>query len=332
VIRAVGDSALIVEQAGMRLVNAHGVVASWPMQHAHATLADPPRLAIARSDGFTEVVDVATGLVARVIGRRMTPLAWSADGTILFGLSAEDESSLTLAVDEVGVLTFRGQAVDGLVVPRSAPFVAGIAFGQPRGAVVLRVPVRPGVRVGYDGNRPIAFSADGARIATIESGTQGDRFALAQWSATGDDSLTDVPVIHTLSSRIVAAWLRADLDDVAVLDADGRVHRRRRGESEARVQRGPFPRALGLLLGDVRIDAEDASTVVDGGRSIDACFTPAGACVGVRDGRVVAFDDDGEARTVEGPTNLVSITPHPRGVLGVDREDRAHVIDIEVRS
>jgi hypothetical protein len=152
--------------------------------------------------------------------------------------------------------------------------------------------------------------------------------------ADGIDVVDHASPAVVLDANPAALWASPNLDDIAVLDVNGLVHRRRASESGVRTVRGLTPHAVARSAHDARVDGPRGTSVVDASFASDACFTPAGACVGLREGRALLFntfddgDDESDPRAVEGPTNLVLLAPHPRGVLAVDAEERAHVLAI----
>jgi hypothetical protein len=224
-----------------------------------------------------------------------------------------------VTVDERGVVEFRDWAVRrDLVISRTGIFVGAGAYDS-------LYTVRGKARDSIMGTRAIAFDTDATAVAVFNAKHADTVFELVV-VAVGRGR--PEPLSIEVTARIVAMWASPSLEEIAALDARGFVHRRRL-DGTGIEHRGPRATSHGSFAGDAPVDTDRGSSVVDGAGSSDACFTPAGACVGIRDGRACVFDDDGEAHFVEGPTRLESIAPHPRGVLALDAEDRAHVLAID---
>jgi hypothetical protein len=326
VIRAVGDSALVWRKGGLRLLGPRGCIARWDGTQRGVVLADPPRLAVQpKSLTSIEIVDVGTGERQRAVyGEQISALVgFSPNGADLFCVGRRG----LVRIDDAG-------GAYSVVAGRECSDLAFDPLGEVAVAAVgglLCVVVQQG-RVRWQTaafDRVLGISGDGSLVATI-----GDdcRQLIVRRMASGD--LVVQRTVRSAPIGLVAAYSDSGFTRISLLTVDGHITRLEHdgdrlqlaGDVDAgfiadtaktAAKRAPRRGRIRSSAGMVLFDDDDNAT-----------FAGTGVAVVLREGRVLAFVGD-EARPVEGPTNLVSITPHPRGVLAVDDEERAHVLAID---
>jgi hypothetical protein len=140
-------------------------------------------------------------------------------------------------------------------------------------------------------------------------------------------------------------WCNHDLTKLAVMDENGRTRTLMATKRDSHwVPEGEHRLPLETLIDldrDLAFYAGDNGaivahlvngTVAIAPRATRLCFAGTGAPVVLVDGAVHALAASREKSArfdlVEGPTNLVDIAAHPRGVIALDRDDCAHVIEV----
>jgi hypothetical protein len=348
VIRAVGDSALIVNDDAIKLVSARGVVAQWNASEIAgvASLEDPARLAIlSRSTWCIDVVDVATGAVQRSfdVGARGL-LGFTPDGTRLLVDTADGASQLAI-VDENGVrrdIVVKHYGYEHL--PFEAKFAGDSAFLRSTShrfnGTVMRVDLAKAAVDWESSHELTRFFVDdaGTNLVGIERPTgvgRAEALLLCNLVSGGNGWFTR----HVDGTELVGLWANKDLSSFVYLDDPGglvairwapptREFTTRRLTArwqqlhgvDAGGERALFRTEHDMELVDFDERVACRAEVGEGARALfsaDTAFVLDG-------GRVVALTANGVV-AIEGPTNLARIVAHRRGVLAVDDEDRAHV-------
>jgi hypothetical protein len=362
-IDVVGDGAVVVvngveEAREFVLAGARGVVSRWrnfdpehsrPNTISFATLADPARFAVLRRRGrghaFSEldVVDVATGEVQYLIPRFaeiVRLLAWLPSGDALL---VEDGDGLALLRD------------DGRKTR-----VGDFEPGRPTAAWFASDGTRALVRFEHEAARIDAFDlVDGTRLWSLSSAAHSlvasadlTSFAIAHGGAVesfdvDNTELRPQLILAAAPDPTLALWSNAKLDVLAVRS------RRRNLQVLRRAGVGgpgtPWTSTSEFAFAPVDVDVERGLALVVTGRGGVELRTLGGvllsnvrpsfrACLAMRgtervaaalvDGALHVLDASGTVTLVEGPTQLTDIAPHARGVVAVDDQMCAHVIEL----
>jgi hypothetical protein len=339
IVRALADVAFLERDREVLLCAARGVLAHWPRRPLLALNHDPPRLAVA-SDGAIEIVDVATGDVERRIDGVVAPLAFAKQGAPLVAMA---RGQRVVVIEDDG----RAEPIDGVpdevsrahVVAAGTRAIAFIRRGFPQASVVWGIDLverRTTWRREIESAmmHDVCIDDAGARVALAV----GDRVLLIE---TSDGDIAATVSVHSDEPvRPQRLFANRELTMLAAVCSDGsadiydvadfaRPSFVAKSPAHGNGDQFDLERALSISVGatDVRLYTLDGALVCKAEHAKRPCFAGATAAA-IVEGCVVALTRHGVV-PIEGPTNIVALATHPRGVLAVDSDDRAHVIAID---
>jgi hypothetical protein len=331
---------------------------------AHAALADPPRFAVIkrvfdmRNGGVidlrnVELLDPTTGEVQQRVDNLY--------GRDLLGFDPTGTRLLVSTPSSLAVVDEAGRAHH---IPRSSVDgpVAGVAFSRSGGRVLLReslaslgarmslldLDVCEGVWNADVDARGFVVDSNFARALVLEA-EGGENVLVSLWDLVEGRRIATVYEHDDAGTQLRNLWADRELMKLAVMDEDGRVRTFMATKREShwvfeREVRLPFEtlvdldRDLAFYAGDngailASLAPNTANLVAIAPHATRLCFAGTGVPVVVVDGAMQAFNATSPKKPasfelVEGPTNLVDIAPHPRGVIALDRDDCAHVVEV----
>jgi hypothetical protein len=325
-----------------------------PERASSASLADPPRLALRLAGGSVVIVDPTTGDIARAVDEELGIAWFSAQNGLLFGFDAN--GLVRVEAREKRARRRRPLNLD----PPAAPPIVDVCV-SPSGKLLLgRVAFVPGnvvACIDATEDRPV-WSRDISAGAPIVLGVAHGHALIAAMNVDGvtiemraldDGSPRGTPLrlarvgedadsFRAIFAHAFAGHTTRLAVQVALLRAGGQLSRHR---FDGDAWRTTFDHRIGQRISNeatrpgpllfARLDTPHGCVIRDATRATTSCFTPRGTAVALVDGIAHSLDD-GEhdaLHVVDGPTDLVAIAPHPRGVIAIDREDRAYVIAID---